>query len=208
MQLSDILLVGISSPSGGGKTTVTRKVQELLPDSVAIFFDDYDLDTIHPSGLRQWLEEGANYNDWKTPRLTDDLGNLKSGKTIVSPVDGLTLKPGKYIIFDGPLGRAHAETAGFINFMVFIDTPLDVAMARRLRRDLPSLSGENSSSPADFLRGQLGAYLDYGKQACLEMEKQIKPTCDLILDGCLPADELAKAIVGIIETGPFPPLHK
>ena len=208
MQLSDILLIGISSPSGGGKTTVTRKVQELLPDSVGIFFDDYDLDTIRPGGFRQWLEEGANYNDWKTPRLTNDLGKLKSGKAIVSSVDGLTLKPRKYIIFDGPLGRAHAETAGLIDFMVFIDTPLDVAMTRRMMRDLPSLSGENSSSPADYLRGQLSAYLDYGRQACLEMEKQIKPTCDLILDGCLPADELAKAIVGIIKSGPIPRIEK
>ena len=150
----------------------------------------------------------ADYNDWETPRLTDDLGKLKSGEAIVSYVTGLEVKPRKYIIFDSPLGRAHAETARFIDFMVFIDTPLDVAMARRIWRDLPSISAESSSSLADLLKGQLSAYLDYGRQACLEMEKQVKPTCDLILDGCLPADELAKVIVEMIKAGPVPFLDK
>ncbi len=208
MQLSDILVIGISSPSGGGKTTVTREVQKLLADSIAIFFDDYDLDTLHPINFRQWLKEGANYNDWETPRLADDLGKLKSGEAIVSYVTGLEVKPRKYIIFDSPLGRAHAETARFIDFMVFIDTPLDVAMARRMRRDLPSISDEDSSNLADLLKEQLNAYLDYGRQVYREMEKQIKPTCDLILDGCLPADALAEVIVGMIQAGPVPFIEK
>ena len=208
MQLSDILVIGISSPSGGGKTTVTREVQKLLADSIAIFFDDYDLDTLHPINFRQWLKEGANYNDWETPRLADDLGKLKSGEAIVSYVTGLEVKPRKYIIFDSPLGRAHAETARFIDFMVFIDTPLDVAMARRMRRDLPSISDEDSSNLADLLKKQLNAYLDYGRQVYREMEKQIKPTCDLILEGCLPADALAEVIVGMIQAGPVPFIEK
>jgi uridine kinase len=33
---SNVFIVGISSPSGGGKTATTRKTAELLKDSVAV----------------------------------------------------------------------------------------------------------------------------------------------------------------------------
>ncbi len=195
MQKSDIFVVGISSPSGGGKTTVAWRVSELLPDAVTITFEDYDFDTIHPESIRQWLEKGADCNSWKTPKLTDDLRKLKAGQAIVSPVDGQAIVPRGHVIFDAPLGYAHAETAGFIDFMVFIDTPLDVAMAGRLLRDLPSASTNGSINADESLKAQLTAYLDYGRRAYLEMDVQIKPRCDLVLNGCQPLDDLASQIV-------------
>lgn len=194
-QKSDIFIIGISSPSGGGKTTVAQRVSEILPGAVTIFFDDYDFDTAHPESYRNWLKEGANYNDWKTPRLSDDLRKLKAGQPIVSPVDGLTVRPQRYVIFDAPLGYAHAETAIYIDLMVFLDTPLDIAMARRLLRNFSLISVDDFSSTIDSLKTEMTAYLDYGRQAYLETDRQIKPNCDLILDGRLSVDDLAKAIV-------------
>ena len=196
----DIFVTGISSPSGGGKTAVAKRVSELLPDAVTISFDDYDFDTVHPASIREWLEEGANCNDWKSPKLKDDLTKLKAGQAIVSPVDGLTVNPRKHIVFDSPFGYAHAETGGPIDLMVFIDTPLDVATARRLLRDISSASVDNSSTNIGRLTAELIAYLDYGRQAYLEMDEQIKPTCDLLLDGCLAVDDLAEKVVRAIRT--------
>ena len=200
MRNAEILITGISSLSGGGKTAVAMRVSELLPDTVTIFFDDYDFDTVHPASFRRWLKEGANYNDWKCPKLKDDLTRLKAGQEIVSPVDGLTINPRKYVIFDSPFGYAHTETGGLIDLMVFIDTPLDVAMARRLLRDFSPASVDNSSTNIGRLTAELIAYLDYGRQAYLEMDKQIKPICDLLLDGCSAVDDLAKVVVRAIRT--------
>ena len=197
-QKADIFVIGISAVSGGGKTAVAQKVSEILLGAVTIFFDDYDFDTVHPESYPKWLEEGANYNDWKTPKLSADLRKLKAGQPIVSPVDGLTVKPQRYVIFDAPLGYAHAETAVYIDFMVFLDTPLDIAMARRLLRGFSRISVDGSSSAIDSVKAEMTAYLDYGRLAYLEGNEQIKPTCDLILDGCLTVDHLAKAIVEAI----------
>ncbi len=72
---------------------VTKRVAELLPDAVAIFFDDYGFDTIHPESFLKWLDEGANYDDWKTPKLTDDLRRLKAGQAIVSPLMAKSSNP-------------------------------------------------------------------------------------------------------------------
>ena len=202
----DIFVTGISSPSGGGKTAVAKRVSELLPDAVTLFFDDYEPDTVHPASIRQWLEEGANYNDWKTPKLKDDLTELKAGQAIVSPVDGLTINPRMYVVFDSPFGYAHAETGGLIDLMVFIDTPLDVAMARRLLRDFSSASVDNFGTNIGRLTAELIAYLDYGRQAYLEMDKQIKPICDLLIDGCSAVDDLAEEVVRAKRTRTAEPL--
>ena len=188
------VVIGISSPSGGGKTTITKRVSELLPSSVTLFFDDYDSDTIHPESFQKWLSEGANFNDWKAPKLTDDLKRLKAGEAITSPVDGSRVSPQKYVVFDYPFGYAHGEIGKLVDFMIFIDAPLDVAMARRLLRDFTSAS-DSSANVADSLKEDMTSYLDYGRQAYLEMEKQVKPKCDLIIDGCLSVDDIAKEVV-------------
>ena len=197
--MADIHVTGISSPSGGGKTAVTKRVAELLPGAAAIFFDDYDFETVHPESLRKWLEDGANYNDWKTPKLAEDLRKLKAGQVIVSAADGREIRPQQHVIFDAPLGYAHAETAPLIDLMVFIDTPLDIAMARRMLRDSSSTSLDYPGSTIDSIRNQLTVYLDYGRWAYLEMDKQVKPLCDVILDGRSSLDELAEKIVELID---------
>ena len=185
------LVVGISSPTGGGKTTVTYKVAEILNDAVVITFDDYDEISLHPANYRSWLAEGANYNAWHTPRLAEDLERFKNRQEIVSPVDGRIVLPASYIVFDAPLGRAHRETGQYVDLMVYLDTPLDVAMARRILRDFYGNASTSLSQQAELLRIDLEAYLEFSRVAYLELDKQVKPKCDLILDGTLASEELA-----------------
>ena len=186
-------VTGISSVSGGGKTVVSHKLAELLQDSVTLCFDSYDNTNIHPENLEAWLVEGGNYDAWQTPVLTKDLQALTMGQHITSPVDGSKVSPAKFIVFDAPLGRAHFDTGRFIDFMVFIDTPLDVAMARRLLRGMASAEAGADES----LKGievELSSYLNGARLLYVEFQDRIKTQCDLVLDGCLSVDELAGEI--------------
>jgi uridine kinase len=74
--------------------------------------------------------------------------------------------------------------------MVFLDTPLDVAMAHRILRD--------SESSEYRLQDELKSYLDYGRDAYLELDKQVKPTCDLIIDGSTSIDVVASEIADVV----------
>lgn len=78
-------VIGISSVSGGGKTTVAKKLSELLQDTVTLCFDDYDDTNIHPVNLETWLVEGGDYNAWQTPVLTKDLQALTTGNHTLHP---------------------------------------------------------------------------------------------------------------------------
>ena len=78
--------------------------------------------------------------------------------------------------------------------MVFIDTPLDIAMARRLLRYLTIHAEQGPGSSLEFLGSHLTSYLKGARSLFLELEEQIKGNCDVVLDGRLTVDELAAAI--------------
>jgi hypothetical protein len=167
----------------------------MLGDAVTLHFDEYDDTNIHPEDLQEWFRTGADYNAWQTPVLTRALEALTAGEPATSPVDGSEISAAPYIVFDAPLGRAHADSGRFIDLMVFIDAPLDVAMARRLIRDFKD-GGVRVAEGLDGMVRECRGYLDGARPLYVKMKERHTPTCDLILDGCLSVDELAAAIVG------------
>ena len=145
--MDPIVIIGISAVTGGGKTTVTQRPAEVLEDAVALHFDDYDDTNVHPDDLQRWFAAGANYDAYQTFVFTCHLEALKAGKTVYYPVAGAPLSPKRYVVADASLGRAHMDSGRFIDLMVFIDTPLDVAMARRVLRKI-DVQGDRSTSEA------------------------------------------------------------
>jgi uridine kinase len=78
--------------------------------------------------------------------------------------------------------------------MVFIDTPLDIAMARRFLRDMRGEAEQGAEETIKSFKKNLSTYLNGGRLLYLQFQHQIKEKCDLILNGCSTVDELADAI--------------
>lgn len=91
-----------------------------------------------------------------------------------------------------PLGRAYAETAELIDVLVWVDTPLDLALARNLRSSTVAALAADAD-PKGFLHW-LDAYLEqYMGQVRLILEVQksrVAPAADLTLDGTRAQEEL------------------
>lgn len=189
-------VIAISSYTGGGKTTLARRLASFL-NATLILWDDYDEAGFmtHPKDWRSWLKDGADNNAWKVPELARDLMQLKEDQAIVSPLDGLNIVPTKYVIFDAPLGYAHQETGQYIDVLVFVDTPLDVAMARRILRDYFAGQSTLTDEQVKMLKVDMESYLDFSRDAYLNMDKTIKPFADLIVDGLLPVAVLSEKII-------------
>lgn len=80
------------------------------------------------------------------------------------------------------------NVAPYIDYTIFIDTPLDIAMARRILRD-------NIKQPSNLLKDDLECYLSRGRIAYLEAINTIKPNSDLIVDGSLSVDNIVCQIM-------------
>ncbi|WP_454190926.1 hypothetical protein [Paenibacillus sp. Marseille-Q7038] len=167
-------IIAIEAVSGGGKTSVTSRLKQELNHSRAIYFDDYDLEG--PEDVIAWVERGADCNEWNLEPIINDVNNLLNS----NPVDV------KYILLDYPFSRLHHDLKN-IDLTVFIDTPLDIAMARRLLRDFRNTNTE-------VIIDELNIYLSGGRIGYESMLKKTKPNSDLIIDGSLHIDDIIRII--------------
>lgn len=172
-------VVAIYSPSGGGKTTIVTELVKRIPNSSALYFDDRDYDS--DSGiddLRKWYEEGADVNRFNLQSLTHDIELLQK-------------KNPDYIFLDYPFGYRHQQVGKYINYSIFVDTPLDIAFARRLLRDFKDKNTYEILDDADFyLKNDRNLYVHGGEVA--------KKDADFIVDGSLSLDEIVKIILNKI----------
>ncbi|MCM3455806.1 hypothetical protein M3685_17960 [Heyndrickxia oleronia] len=165
-------VIAISGVSGGGKTTITKHLNDRLFNSKTLFFDDYDFDG--PNDIIHWVDNGANYDEWNLDPFIKDINKLLS-----EPLD--------FIVLDYPFAYKHSKTSQLIDLAVYIDTPLDIAMARRVIRDF-----KNSSHKR--ILNEMENYLSQGRRGYLEMLKTIKPNSDIIVDGTFSISRIVNEI--------------
>ncbi|MFQ3543839.1 hypothetical protein Q7A53_07115 [Halobacillus rhizosphaerae] len=169
-------VISIASVSGGGKTAVTKELRNRFRHAETLFFDNYDFHGA-PDDLTQWVKEGPDYNQWNLDPLIADLKSLIEGDV-----------PPEYIIMDYPFSYKNDKLKNFIDLSIYIETPLDIAMGRRLIRDFPYAASIEILNDIEF-------YLISGRDAYLEMEDTIKPNADFIMDGAMTVSKLVDAIL-------------
>ncbi|MEW4224069.1 hypothetical protein [Rossellomorea marisflavi] len=170
-------VIAIAAVSGGGKSTIASCLKEKLGNSIALYFDDYDFKG--SEDMIEWIENGCNPNEWDLTPLICEIQSLQT-----EPLDT--------IILDFPFAYLHDASSNLIDFTVFIDTPLDLALARRISRDFKHASVED-------ILGDLDHYISRGRQGYLAMLHTIKPNSDLVVDGTLSISEIADIITEHID---------
>ncbi|MCI9321466.1 MAG: hypothetical protein HFH05_15625 [Lachnospiraceae bacterium] len=68
---------------------------------------------------------------------------------------------------------------------------MDIALARRILRDMGNASGNN-------IRNELMGYIKYARIAFVQMQKDILPSSDYVIDGTMSTEDIAKEIIDII----------
>ncbi|MBK5113084.1 MAG: hypothetical protein KGD59_07970 [Candidatus Heimdallarchaeota archaeon] len=190
---SKIFIIGIAGPSGSGKSTLVKKVAALLEDSETLFYDDYN-----------------PYYD----KLTEDLGELRKGHAITYPEKNRVIQPGKYLVLEEPTGRQRKDMKDKIDFLVYINIPLEVSFARVLLRSIEQ-ADDNSINPfferigqqfnprfsekpsklMHIMHWQLKMYLEEHREIYLKDHKFNLNDADFIVDGMKSKDELTTEII-------------
>ena len=161
---SSTFVITIAEHSGAGKSTVIEKLVSQLGNANSLSLDEYAASSMYPSTAK-WIQEGADPNEFQTPHFVNDIAELKNGKGICHPSTGKNINPNHFLIIEEPFGRERDALHDLIDFVVYIDLPLDVAYARKLARKSEFLPWEDD--PDIFivnLRQNLEWYLSIGRE--------------------------------------------
>jgi uridine kinase len=188
-------VVAVAGPTGGGKTSLVQGLVGQLRDACAIHMDDYERMTREPiADVARWAERGADFDELAVPLLGEHLRRLKGGEAVVQP-GGSTVAPRKYIVLETQFGRAHRATGPLIDLLVWIDVPLEVALARKLKAfSAEALRDEAAGARArlEWLDGYLASYLSLVRRLLVIQAARVRPQADVIVDGSAEAGTLVR----------------
>jgi uridine kinase len=142
------LTIGICGGTGSGKTTITNRLTEVLPEEGVLLLqqDHYYKDLPHLP-----LEERAKQNfdhpeSVDTQLLVSHVRALREGHAVERPVYDFTqhrretstihLEPRPALIVEGILIFESAALRELFDIKIFVDTEADLRFIRRLRRDV------------------------------------------------------------------------
>lgn len=186
-------IIGICGISGSGKSTLTKALGTAL-SATTLYWDDFDEISQAPHDYVEWFEKSRDYSAWKYDGLVNVLQHLKNDSKIICPATQKELMPTEYVIFDAPMGYKHLPTGKYIDSLIYLDTPLDVALARRILRDV-----EKPDFDKFQLKQELEHYLAYARKVYVYAANE-KEGSHLIINGYTPIEDQVKFILSFIHT--------
>jgi uridine kinase len=181
-------VVGISGIPGAGKSKLMQLLLNDFKQAQAIYYDRYDPGMTEMQ-IQDWSARQGDPNEFVLFGLVEALRQ----RTQV-PAGGRTRAP---VFFETSFGRAHCASGAFIDFLIWIDTPLDVALARANLVFLNAAQRDRTPNAAqNFIGWQTGYMLDYPiiRKVYLNQSKLVASAADLVLDGLKSAEEWAATV--------------
>jgi uridine kinase len=143
-----VIVIGISGASGSGKSLLANNiVNELGSDKVVVISEDsYYKDQSHLSFEERGKINYDHPNSLDHDLLKADLKKLQNFESVDVPVydhgqhvrtsEKQRISDHQIIVLEGILLFIEPELRDLMDIKIYMDTPLDVSLIRRLRRDI------------------------------------------------------------------------
>ncbi len=142
------MIIGICGGTGSGKTTVTKKVVERVGEENVLLIeqDSYYVNLSEMPPDERLLVNFDHPDSVDFNSIAEHLTHLKNGRAVDIPVYDFAshtrkeetrfVEPKPVVILEGILIFSQLHVAGLLDVKIFIDTPADIRLMRRIRRDI------------------------------------------------------------------------
>lgn len=144
--MTPVKVIGICGGSGSGKTTIVRKISEVVSDFVFLPQDSYYKSAEYVSNSNITAFNFDHPDAFDNDLIVEQLTALRRGEEIEMPTydfvhhrrtpETIHVKPQKLIIFEGIMIFTNKVVRDLIDLKIFVDTPDDIRFIRRLVRDI------------------------------------------------------------------------
>ena len=180
-------LAGIAGGTASGKSTLARRLAHALgPERCAVVSqDNYYRDL---TGLSMEARAQVNFdhpNSIDSELLVHHLETLRDGRPIVMPrydfarhmraSGGVPVEPRPVVLVEGILVLVWPDVAGLLDVKIYVETPRDVRLARRMRRDIADRGRD--------VDGVLHQYLETVRPMHEEFVQPSRRAADLVVPG-------------------------
>lgn len=170
-------VIAFSGASGSGKTTLINALNKIF-DCEVFYFDHHVTKETYPDDMYAWLEEGANADQIITPDLVN---------AVLFAIHH-TQKP--FIFLEEPFGKNRNEISSFINYSIFLNTPLEICLSRVIKRHMK----QNADSALEEIHDYLARYDLYLRDCYQTTNEKVRLNSDLVLTNI---DNVATSVVHI-----------
>ena len=198
-----VKFLGITGGAASGKTTVADLLSEDLHGRISVIqFDRYYRDQGHLDAEERSLVNYDHPDSLDHELLIEHLASLSEGDSIDAPIyDFAThtrseqtekIEPKEFIVVDGILIMAFVEIVERLTFKIFIDTPDETRLIRRIKRDMSERGRTEESVRKQF------------EASVLPMHKKFvepfKDSTELIINGLDDPSESAAKVISFIDS--------
>jgi uridine kinase len=178
-----VKIIGISGGSGSGKTTIVRRISEIVPDFTFLAQDSYykSAEFVDNENITAFNFDHPSAFD--TQLMIDHLRALKRGETIEVPVydfvhhrrspETVRVAPRTLVIFEGIMIFVDPGVRELLDLKLYVDTPDDIRFIRRLKRDI--------TERGRTMESVITQYLDVVRPGHFEFIEPTKTYADLII---------------------------
>lgn len=176
-------VIAISGASGAGKTTVVNELAKLF-NCPSLLFDDHVEHNTYPENMKAWYEEGADVSQIKTV-------------TMLSKLDALLEDEPKFIFIEEPFGRQRACIGPKVDYVVLLDIPLELCLARIIQRNIEQSVKFSTHS----IKSYLSKYEDHLREIYQGCVQSVRNNCDLIINSKGSVTSIVNEIISELPTG-------
>lgn len=144
--IKEVKIIGITGGSGSGKSTIARKIAEIIPDFVFIPQDNYYRSAEYINNEKITAYNFDHPDAFDSDLFYNHLLALKQRKSIQMPQYDfvnhkrkdvfIEVQPRPLVVIEGLMILTNPIVRELIDLKLYVDTPDDIRFIRRLQRDV------------------------------------------------------------------------